>query len=128
PADDPAWDHLRPYIHLDKRFDAVPSANRGTVRTVADLTGKWWTNRDGHINLASRGNQIFPNLPDQGATPDPQPDPQEGNDMPTYKTVIPGVPGGPLTTSFPLHLKIVPAWRTNNRPGIKARTPRLIVQ
>lgn len=85
PPDDPAWRHLDPYIRLDLRFDAVPVANRGTVRTVADMTGKWWTNRDGHINLASRGNQIFPNLPDQGDT---APDPQEDNDMATHRYII----------------------------------------
>lgn len=49
-----------------------------------------------------------------------------GSPMPTYQ--IPGLPGGPLTTSFPVRLRIVPASRTNNRPGIKARTPRLTVQ
>lgn len=45
-----------------------------------------------------------------------------------YTTTIPGLPGGPLTTSFPVKLLIAPAWRTNVRPGIKARTPRLSVQ
>lgn len=43
-------------------------------------------------------------------------------------TTIPGVPGGPIQTSFPVKLLIAPAWRTNVRPGIKARTPRLPVQ
>ena len=46
----------------------------------------------------------------------------------TYTTSIPGVPGGPITTSFPVKLLIAPAWRTNVRPGIKARSPRLPVQ
>ena len=45
-----------------------------------------------------------------------------------YSTAIPGVPGGPVETSFPVHLKIAPAWRTNVRPGVKARSPRLPVQ
>jgi len=41
----------------------------------------------------------------------------------------PGLPGGPITFSFPFSVQyIVPAWRTNNRPGIAARTPRLPVQ
>lgn len=48
--------------------------------------------------------------------------------MATYRTEIPGVPGGPIETSFPVYLKIAPPWRTNVRPGIKARTPRLPVQ
>lgn len=48
--------------------------------------------------------------------------------MATYYTNIPGVPGGPIQTSFPVKLLIAPSWRTNVRPGIKARTPRRIVQ
>ncbi len=48
--------------------------------------------------------------------------------MATYRTSIPGVPGGPIETSFPVYLKIAPEWRTNVRPGIKARVPRLPVQ
>lgn len=48
--------------------------------------------------------------------------------MATYSTEIPGVPGGPIVTSFPVYLKIAPTWRTNVRPGIKARTPRRPVQ
>lgn len=45
-----------------------------------------------------------------------------------YTTTIPGVPGGPIQTSFPVKILIAPAWRTNVRPGIKARLPRLSVQ
>lgn len=45
-----------------------------------------------------------------------------------YTTTIPGLPGGPLETSFPVKLKIVPAWRTLNRPGVKAHSPRRSVQ
>lgn len=45
-----------------------------------------------------------------------------------YTTEIPGLPGGPLTTSFPVHIKLCPAWRTLNRPGIKAASPRRSVQ
>ena len=48
--------------------------------------------------------------------------------MATYTTTIPGLPGGPLVTSFPVYLKIAPASRTNVRPGIKARLPRRVVQ
>lgn len=45
-----------------------------------------------------------------------------------YKTMIPGLPGGPLETSFPIKIMTPPAWRTNVRPGIKARSPRLSIQ
>lgn len=39
----------------------------------------------------------------------------------SYSTVIPGLPGGPLTTSFPINVNLIDSWRTNNRPGIKLR-------
>lgn len=45
-----------------------------------------------------------------------------------YSTSVPGLPGGPLVTNYPITLKIVPAWRTLNRPGIKAALPRRSVQ
>ena len=45
-----------------------------------------------------------------------------------YTTEIPGLPGGPLETSFPVKIKLCPAWRTLNRPGIKAEQPRRSVQ
>ncbi len=51
-----------------------------------------------------------------------------GDDMATFTTTIPGLPGGPLVTSYPVKLLIVPAGQTNNRPGIKARSPRRSVQ
>ena len=46
----------------------------------------------------------------------------------TYKTTVPGLPGGELETSHPIKIKLVPEWRTLNRPGIAARTPRRSVQ
>lgn len=54
----------------------------------------------------------------------------EGSDMPSGHAVNwPGVPGGPVIFSFPVHLTyVVPEWRTNNRPGIKARKPRKPIQ
>ena len=45
-----------------------------------------------------------------------------------YSTVIPGIPGGPVPTIAPVKIKLIPEWRTNNRPGIIARTPRRSVQ
>lgn len=46
----------------------------------------------------------------------------------TYITEIPGLPGGPLHTIAPVKIKLIPAWRTNNRPGIKASKPRRSIQ
>lgn len=53
--------------------------------------------------------------------------PEGDQEMPTYTTEIPGLPGGPLVTTYPIHIKLIPTWRTNNRPGTKAKTPRLSV-
>jgi hypothetical protein len=43
-------------------------------------------------------------------------------------TTVPGLPGGPLETDYPIHLKILPEWMTQNRPGIPAMMPRRSVQ
>lgn len=46
-----------------------------------------------------------------------------------YTVNWPGVPGGPIEFSFPVHLDyLVPAWRTLNRPGILAHDPRRTIQ
>jgi hypothetical protein len=45
-----------------------------------------------------------------------------------YPVNWPGLPGGPISFSFPVYLNIVPAWRTGQRSGIKARAPRQSVQ
>ena len=52
----------------DPRFDATPKAWRGSITTLQSLTGKWFTNPDGAINSANRGNYIF-TVPDQSPTP-----------------------------------------------------------
>src|SRR5690606_16552782 len=69
PPDSP----LAPYVGLDPRYHAVPAAWRGSVRAIADLTGKWWTKSTGHQAVAERGNQIFPGLPDQQTETTPMP-------------------------------------------------------
>lgn len=48
--------------------------------------------------------------------------------MATYHTNIPGLPGGPLETSFPVVIDLLPTWMTRNRPGIKLRGPFETVQ
>src|SRR5690606_15585613 len=45
-----------------------------------------------------------------------------------YPFTWPGVPGGPILFSFPVTAMIVPAHRTLQRPGIKARHPRQGIQ
>lgn len=49
----------------DPRFDATPVAWRGSVKTLDDLRGRWFTNPQGAINSAARGNRIFPGIPNQ---------------------------------------------------------------
>lgn len=53
------------HTHLDPRYDDIPAAWRGSVRTLADLQGKWWTNPGGTAAIVARGNAIFPGIPDQ---------------------------------------------------------------
>jgi len=55
----------------DPRWMDTPAMWMGSVKTLQDLTGKWFSNPDGAINSANRGNRIFPNLPDQSPTPTP---------------------------------------------------------
>ena len=49
----------------DLRFEATPAEWRGSVTTLDDLRGKWFSNPDGAINSAARGNAIFAGIPDQ---------------------------------------------------------------
>lgn len=48
--------------------------------------------------------------------------------MATYTTTVPGLPGGPLVTDYPIKIKLIPKSRTLNRPGIKAERPRRSLQ
>ncbi|MGI8486779.1 MAG: N-acetylmuramoyl-L-alanine amidase [Thermomicrobiales bacterium] len=45
-----------------------------------------------------------------------------------HTTTVPGLPGGPLLTTYPIQMKLIPAWNTYQRPGIKAERPRRSVQ
>lgn len=112
-------EHIEPYLNLDPRWTNVIDAGwGGTVRTVADLSGKWATDPKYAEKIAAKGNAIFgDSLPDQ-----------EGTDVTEYRTVVPGLPGGPLVTDYPIHLNLIPKSSTRQRPGIAARTPRRSVQ
>jgi hypothetical protein len=53
---------------------------------------------------------------------------QEGSPLPTFTTTVPGLPGGPLVTTYPIRTNMIPKGNTRQRPGIKAKTPRRSVQ
>lgn len=118
PASDPAWIALEPYLSLDPRYSAVPKANRGTITTLADLEGKWWTTKGGANNVAARGNAIFPSLPNQGAvtgtpstTTTPAPKPTGDSAMATFKKY--DLPGLANPVYFPdwliVEIKLIPS-------------------
>lgn len=51
---------LFPHIHLDPRYQIVIDKGlAGTVNTLADMTGKWWTDPEGHIKIADRAFEMF---------------------------------------------------------------------
>jgi N-acetylmuramoyl-L-alanine amidase CwlA len=106
PADDPRYDaYIEAYGHKPMAI------------TINGLTGKWGVDPQYASGVVKWGNRIFPDIPNQG-----------GTSVATYSTAIPGLPGGPLQTTHPIQIKLIPDWRTNNRPGITARTPRRSVQ
>lgn len=78
----------------------------------------WMCDEFGPEAIVAKARALYPNVPDQGGT-----DPVAG-----YTTTVPGLPGGQLVTTHPIYIKLIPEWRTNNRPGITARTPRRAVQ
>jgi len=118
-SDSAAWTALLPYISLDPRYSAVPVANRGTVKTVNDLGGKWWSETQGAANLAIRGNKFFPNIPDQLSTPPIQA--SGGTTVPTTPT--------PTTYAPPKLLKLftdadaVKAPMTRDKNGVYFNIP-----
>lgn len=48
--------------------------------------------------------------------------------MPEYALIVPGLPGGPLLTDYPITVNLIPSSNTFQRPGTPARTPRRSVQ
>lgn len=116
---------------LDIRWQAMIDAGYfGVATTVDDLDQRWaWDPRGSQdyggkiearwrlYNFAAMDQWT----PAVGGT-------TGGTDVAGYTVNWPGVPGGPITFSFPVHLNIVPAWRTTQRSGLKARSPRYSVQ
>jgi hypothetical protein len=60
---------LGDFVPLDPRWRAVFDAGwNDSVRTIADLAGKWAVDPGYAEGICARGNAIFPDLPDQGGT------------------------------------------------------------
>jgi hypothetical protein len=60
---------LAKYVYLDPRYSLVISGgNAGTVRTVKEMTGKWWTDPNGHNAVIQKALAIFGSfsLPHEG--------------------------------------------------------------
>lgn len=115
--------------HLSRVHDFIARPNWPRVETIDDLRlpigssdFTWAANQNyavqiaGHINRFLAWCEAHP-LEDIGEPA-----------MTVYATTLPGVPGGPLVTTYPINVRILPAWQTINRPGIKARSPRESVQ
>jgi hypothetical protein len=129
--------------HASEKFDAVEALTNGgegpfpTVARIGDLNTRfgppgrdgrprecvWMCDENGPEAICEKARLLFPDLPDQTNPSDGG----KGGDM-TFSTAVPGLPGGPLATDYPIHLKILPDWMTQNRPGIPASTPRRSVQ
>jgi hypothetical protein len=99
-------------INLDPRYKAVFEAGLAeSVAAIGDLgNGKWATDPDYSSAIVERANQIF-----GGTAP-----------VTKFTTTIPGLPGGPLETTYPVAMKIIPVGL--QRPGTPAHTPRRSVQ
>lgn len=102
----------------DPRYRAYVSAygNRAVATTIAGLSGTWAVDQQYAIGICQRGNACYPGLPDQEKT------------TVAHETTIPGLPGGPLVTTYPIRLNLIPAGNTYQRPGTKAGKPRRSVQ
>lgn len=129
--------HMLAYLGIEppedwKRFDVrwqavVDAGYVGTVTTTADLgNGRWATDPHYGSKLEAR-HAAYAFAPPASPAPIPSPSPTEDD---TVSTITwPGLPGGPITFSFPFSTRyMVSANLTLNRPGIKARRPRLPVQ
>lgn len=105
-----------PLVTVDPRYSAYVSAygNTAQAETIAELAGKWGVDPEYAEGVCARGNAIYTTLEDQP--------------MQTYKTAVPGLPGGPLVTTYPITVKLVDPSRTINRPGTKAKSPRYGIQ
>lgn len=99
-------------INFDPRYKAVFEAGLSkSVAAIGDLgNGKWATDPEYSSAIVERANQIF------GGT----------QTVTKFTTTVPGLPGGPLETTYPVALKIIPVGL--QRPGAPAHMPRRSVQ
>jgi N-acetylmuramoyl-L-alanine amidase len=107
----------------DPRYAAYKGAygSRAMATTIAGLTQTWGMDPNYAQKLVGRGNAMYPDIRD--ATPGkPGPLPNR-----PYVTSVPGLPGGPLRTAYPIRLNPI-ALDGYQRTGQKARTPRRSVQ
>lgn len=102
----------------DPRYQAYVSAygNRPVATTIAGLSGTWAVDQEYAIGICRRGNACYPGLADQEVR------------TVAHETAVPGLPGGPLVTSYPIRQNLIPAGNTYQRPGTKAGKPRRSVQ
>ena len=107
----PKWDKGVLSYRDDPRYDATPRDWMGSVQTLQDLEGKWFTKKGGAENSATRGNDVF----DVGD--------QKGSSM--SKVTIAGL--GEIEIDIPVEIRLIPASQKNQRPGIKM-TPASWVQ
>lgn len=106
----------------DPRYADYKSAygSRAMATTIAGLTQTWGMDPNYSIKLVANGNRMYPAIADA-----------EGGTRPIvdrpYSTTIPGLPGGPLKTTYPIRFNLI-AIDGYQRTGQKAHTPRRSVQ
>lgn len=106
---------LEPYLEYDPRWQAA-QGNAGKGARLIGLANTWATNPNYAVQIAGHANACF-----GGAIP-------EGASKMSYTTSIPGLPGGPITTSFPIRVQLVPLSLSRVRPGILATPTRRSIQ
>jgi hypothetical protein len=95
---------------LNQRFG--PPGSDGRPRECV-----WMCDETGPQAICEKARTLFPDLPGQT---------NGGNDMP-FTTAVPGLPGGPLKTTYPIRFNLI-AIDGFQRTGQPARTPRRSVQ
>lgn len=88
---------------------AVRRYHSGKCDPPDDFVDGQGTSSDAHITKLRAAIERFRETEDTGMS------------TAVYSTTIPGCPGGPLQTSFPVVVDLVPSSMTRNRPGIKLR-------
>jgi hypothetical protein len=121
---------------VPQKWDAVAAIVGGSegpfpsVTRIRDLNQRfgpngrecvWMCDETGPEAICQKAATLFPKLRKQTRTNE-----QRGDEM-AFKTEIPGLPGGPLATTYPIRINLIAA-DGFQRPGTKARQPRRSVQ